>query len=113
MKRKSARERESLIAKAMAAVPPSKCWEWTDAGRRLIAVEVLRAVGVLDADRPGVYGTCDVCWEREWLPLKRAQDNAEIEELRRLLANATDPENSGDWEEAREAGWAYVSRSMT
>ena len=36
-------------------------------------------------------------------------DRAEIAELRRLLANATDPENRGDWDEAREVGWAYLA----
>ena len=34
---------------------------------------------------------------------------AERDELLRLLANATDPENAGDWDEAREVGWAFVS----
>jgi hypothetical protein len=38
--------------------------------------------------------------------------NGEIDELRRLLANATDPENRGDWEEAREQGWAYVRDAL-
>ena len=33
---------------------------------------------------------------------------AERDEAIRLLANATDPENEADWEEAREAGWAFA-----
>lgn len=42
-------------------------------------------------DKPGVYGTCDVCWEREWLPLKRAQDDAEVKRLLHGICDALDP----------------------
>ena len=31
-------------------------------------------------------------------------------ELVRLLGNATDPRNAGDWDEAREMGWTYLVR---
>lgn len=36
---------------------------------------------------------------------------SEITELVRLLANATDPENAGDIDEAREVGWAHIVKN--
>lgn len=47
-----------------------------------------------------------------WLDQSKADATkawTEVEELRRLLANATDPQNEGDWDEAREMGWAHLS----
>lgn len=38
--------------------------------------------------------------------LRRAAE--ERDEAIRLLANATDPENRDDWDEAREVGWTWV-----
>lgn len=43
-----------------------------------------------------------------WEPRYVADLRRELEEAVRLLANATDPENSGDWDEAREVGWAWA-----
>jgi hypothetical protein len=95
-----------------------------DTPRRLPTPETLsRALR-----NPARTPTCVVCWQeredvdngvcsgcRETLG-KRATtlaiENAKLREenaaLIRLLANATDPENEGDWQEAREVGWRYV-----
>lgn len=43
-----------------------------------------------------------------WEARHAAELRRERDEAIRLLANATDPENEGDWEEAREVGWAWA-----
>jgi|GEM_PF-5178713 len=37
------------------------------------------------------------------------EDSDNLAEALRLLANATDPENAADWEEARKAGWKFIT----
>jgi hypothetical protein len=51
------------------------------------------------------YGAM-VAWVAQHEEVERLR--RENDELMRLLANATDPENYGDLAEAREVGWAHV-----
>lgn len=45
----------------------------------------------------------------EYVPRSQVEGAVkERDEALRLLANATDPENEGDWQEAREVGWAWA-----
>lgn len=62
----------------------------------------------LDHGHDGPHRHEDAGGTMTWEPRYVADLRRELEEAVRLLANATDPENEGDWREAREVGWEWA-----
>jgi hypothetical protein len=62
----------------------------------------------LEAGHDGPHQHKDDQGTMTWEPRYVAELRRDLEEAVRLLANATDPENAGDWDEAREMGWAFA-----